>query len=321
MKYFKYYLIGLLLFSLSCSEEEGFIEASKNENRVNKSDTIEICHFDKETGEYKTINVSDNALKAHLAHGDTQGNCDDIVTICKEGETIRVNKYELEDYEPFELGTCEAPGSEYTYVPDDIFELYLIDKDLDDEPDNLVLTSNIINVARLDLAGLGIFDLTGVEGFINLTRLDVQSNGLKKLDLSSNLYLKNLYCQFNNISQLDLSANVNLGLVYCYSNRISSENGMKGLKLPSGNKLVNLSCYRNKLTELDLSESYGLKYILCFDNNLNKLNVKNGFNQNVISFSSVNNPNLICIQVDDAVYSINNWTRVDDPLTFKEICN
>ena len=39
-----------------------------------KANKVTVCH--KADGAPVTINISENALKAHLAHGDTQGDCD-----------------------------------------------------------------------------------------------------------------------------------------------------------------------------------------------------------------------------------------------------
>ncbi|WKK67374.1 hypothetical protein [Lutimonas zeaxanthinifaciens] len=315
MKNVKYYIVFLLILSISCTEEEEFTSVNKDLDNKNKKGKIEICHYDKETEQYQTLNVNGNALEAHLAHGDVEGNCDQSVVICKDDETIRVKKTELENYEPFDLGSCEAPGSEYTYIPDDNFEKYLIDNNFDDEPDNLVLTGNIISIGRLEIRSLGIDDLTGIQDFLNLKSLYVDGNNLSELNLSSNLLLTNLYCQYNQLMNLDLSSNKNLKLLYCFNN------GMKVLDLPDTSTLSDVSCYRNNLESLNLSQLKGLKYILCFENNLNELNLKSGKNTSIISFASKNNPNLTCIQVDNIEYSIENWTRVDDSSFFSENCN
>jgi hypothetical protein len=45
----------------------------------------------------------------------------------------------------------------------------------------------------------------------------------------------------------------------------------------------------------------------CNDNQLTCLNVKNGNNTNFIGLYANNNPDLMCIEVDDAVYSAENW--------------
>jgi len=44
--------------------------------------------------------------------------------------------------------------------------------------------------------------------------------------------------------------------------------------------------------------------------------VRNGNNTNFTDYDSTNNPDLICIFVDDAAYSNTNWTNIDPASTF-----
>lgn len=37
-----------------------------------KAPKVDVCHFDGDTGAFRVINVSGNALPAHIAHGDAQ---------------------------------------------------------------------------------------------------------------------------------------------------------------------------------------------------------------------------------------------------------
>jgi len=46
----------------------------------------------------------------------------------------------------------------------------------------------------------------------------------------------------------------------------------------------------------------------CFNNPLTSLDVRNGNNTNFTYFRSTSNPNLNCIDVDDAAWSTVNWT-------------
>ena len=46
----------------------------------------------------------------------------------------------------------------------------------------------------------------------------------------------------------------------------------------------------------------------------------NGNNTNFTTFNATNNPNLSCIQVDDATYSTTNWTDIDATASFSENC-
>ena len=82
-----------------------------------------------------------------------------------------------------------------------------------------------------------------------------------------------------------------------------------------------LYCYDNQLTSLDVSNNIALTHLECVDNQLTCLNVKNGNNTNFTNFYAGDNPNLTCIEVDDPAWSIQNWTYIDNGVTFSTNCN
>ena len=49
--------------------------------------------------------------------------------------------------------------------------------------------------------------------------------------------------------------------------------------------------------------------------------MRNGNNTNLLTFNAANNPNLFCIDVDDPVYSTNNWTNIDAQHYFSTNCS
>ena len=58
----------------------------------------------------------------------------------------------------------------------------------------------------------------------------------------------------------------------------------------------------------------------CDFNNLNNLNVQNSNNTLIQKFSTTNNPNLFCIQVDNVDYSNTNWTSIDAWTEYNKDC-
>jgi uncharacterized protein (TIGR02145 family) len=56
-----------------------------------KADKITVCHYDVKTGTSKTIEVPQNALAGHLAHGDLKGNCSAVLTttICDQDWMVK----------------------------------------------------------------------------------------------------------------------------------------------------------------------------------------------------------------------------------------
>ena len=181
-----------------------------------------------------------------------------------------------------------------TYVPDDNFENELIKQGYDAVLDDSVTTANINTVINLDVNSLNISDLTGIEDFTTLTRLDCEQNKLVTLDLSQNTALNYLDIDANALTALDLSSNIALTF-------------FEGAD--------------NQLTSLDLSLNAALTEFYCENNQLTSLDFKNGNNTLVEDFACTNNPNLTCIDVDNAAYSTANWTEIDATSSFSEDCS
>ncbi len=105
--------------------------------------------------------------------------------------------------------------------------------------------------------------------------------------------LQKLYIENNQLTDLDLGLNTDLG---------------------------NLTCEGNQLTSLNLTQSTNLWHLSCNNNQLTNLDLRNGNNMliNDIEYTSLNNPNLRCIFVDDVTYSAATWTQIDPASTFVE---
>ncbi len=272
--------------------------------------------------------------------------------------------------------------SQQTYVPDANFEHHLIDIGVDSGfIDGYVLTANISGHLGLNLTGLSISDLTGIEDFValeslfcgdnQLTNLDLSQNFaltylscyenlLTNLDVSSNTVLTTLNCEDNLLTSLDVSQHPTLTSLFCSGNQLSSlnangasalnaiycveneltsidVNGATGLTILScgWNELTSLDlagvpalgllhCDNNQLTSLDISQNSDLTSLFCNYNQVSCLNVKNGNNINFFYMETIFN-NLVCIEVDDPVWSTANWTasnnNIDAGVTFSTNCN
>ena len=134
-----------------------------------------------------------------------------------------------------------------------------------------------------------------------LVHLDCELNNLTTLDISNNILLRDLYCRANNLTTLDISNNILLRDLNC------SENNLTTLDLSNNKLLQQLECYDNNLTTLDLSMNNLLIFLYCNDNNLMKLDLRNGNNKNFDFLMTNGNPNLLCITVDNPIYSEINW--------------
>jgi len=184
-----------------------------------------------------------------------------------------------------------------TYVPDDNFEQSLINLGYDNVLDNYVITSSIDTVTVLEVYQQNISDLTGIEDFTALTVLDCEDNQLTSLDVSQNTALTVLSTEVNQLTSLDLSNNT---------------------------ALTDLWCYSNQLTTLDVSNNTALILLSCGNNQLTSLDLRNGNNTNMTTTWVANNPNLTCINVDDAAWSTANWVvsnmHFDPQHYFSEQC-
>lgn len=226
--------------------------------------------------------------------------------------------------------------SQTTLIPDANFEQKLIELGLDNVLDGSVLTANVNSINILNVNFSNISDLTGIEGFTSLDTLSCSHNQISSLDLSQNTELTYLICEFNNMTSLnvtqnialtklfceynslptlDVTQNINLQKLYCYVNQLTT------LDLSQNISLTQLSVYANQLIGLDLTNNVALTDFGCMNNQLQCLNIKNGANNNIVSFSVIGNPNLTCIEVDDVAWATSNWiTYIDNTSSFNIDC-
>ena len=232
--------------------------------------------------------------------------------------------------------------SQKTFIPDDQFEQYLIDLNIDDVIDDSVLTSNIETITHLTPVSRSIIDFTGIEDFHSLEYFDCRYNFVEALDLSSNHSLIELICSENLIEEITFSPNSALQTVFCDDNQLTemdvsnlqklellvcNVNFLVSLDLTQNHSLELLNCGYNQILDLDLSENSALQVLSCSNNLftsldissnglLNRfwcnsspiecLNMANGNNHNFTDFSTWGTPSLSCIIVDQA-----NWTPFD----------
>ena len=123
------------------------------------------------------------------------------------------------------------------------------------------------NATVIYVLGMGIKDLTGIELFPNLDKLDCKYNNLTRLDVSKNTKLTKLYCESNQLTGLDLSKNTALTELDCALNQLT------GLDLSKNTALTVLYCESNHLTSLDLSKNTELTELNCQDNQLTSLDL------------------------------------------------
>jgi Leucine-rich repeat (LRR) protein len=135
-------------------------------------------------------------------------------------------------------------------IADPVFEAYCL-LHFDKNGNRQIQKNEVRSVKSLDISGLGICSLKGLEEFQSLEWLDCSKNQLVRLYLSKNEALTTLYCAQNELPVLDVSYNV---------------------------KLRALDCSNNKITMLDLSKNKALKELNCSNNPLVTIHVWSKFN-------------------------------------------
>lgn len=182
------------------------------------------------------------------------------------------------DFHVFFSENCgEGP---YTLIPDSNFEQALIDLGLDDVLDGQVLTASVDTVTVLNVDNKSISDLTGIEAFTSLLKLNCTYNELTSLNVSNNIQLEELRCGSNELTQLDLSNNENLKSFIAYNNLLSNLN----LNNPF---LTWIDVSQNEFTTIDLTSCVALEAIGCEENQLTEIDLS--ANSNLIGFLGANN--------------------------------
>ncbi|MDO4224503.1 MAG: T9SS type A sorting domain-containing protein, partial [Bergeyella zoohelcum] len=202
-----------------------------------------------------------------------------------------------------------------------------------------------------------IEDLTGIEAFVNIVRLECHNNKLTRLDVSKNVALKRLGCDNNQLKHLDVSQNTALTELSCFSNQLTIldviknvlleelscynnqltsldvsknvdllglgcyNNQLKELDVSQNTKLIGLGCYNNQLTRLDISKNVALRWVGSSNNQLTQLNLANGNNKAITYLDTTGNPELTCIQIDSNFTPSDTQWKKDTTASYSVNCN
>ncbi|MEM6719888.1 MAG: lectin-like protein [Bacteroidota bacterium] len=225
----------------------------------------------------------------------------------------------------------------YTTIPDANFEARLEALGYDDiSGDGQVPTALIETVTILDASNLNISDATGIEDFTALTDLNLSSNNLTTVDITNSINLKTVDLHDNTIATIDLSTlialedfrinnnpltSLELASNIALQNFDASTTNLTTINVSGLSLLENVYLNNSDLTALDLSTNVNLKLLEVSNANLSLLNIQNGNNTSITNFNTTNNPNLMCLQVDDVAYSTTNWTNIDVQTNFSTNCS
>ena len=106
-------------------------------------------------------------------------------------------------------------------VPDKTFREYLL-KQFDKDGNGVLTPAERYAVTEIDVENKYISNLSGIEFFPNLKKLNCGHNRLTSLDVSKNTELTYLDCGYNRLTELDVSQNTKLTELYFVANQITS---------------------------------------------------------------------------------------------------
>lgn len=152
--------------------------------------------------------------------------------------------------------------------PDSNFRNYLVELDSCMDGDGRFSPEEINILDKLELTG--VYDVSGVEYFSNLSVIKFTDCRFEKLSFEKNSELKKIVLDNScDVITVDLSQNSNLEEVYC------SQSGLKVLLLPKSETLKHVYCSNNNLSELDVSGSKGLTELEIYNNDIKELKIEN----------------------------------------------
>jgi Leucine-rich repeat (LRR) protein len=248
------------------------------------------------------LNVQ-NGNNPVLAQFDVSSNLLTCITTDSDDELIAPYNTWVKDVGVILSLNCGGEP-EVILIPDANFENALIAQDYDTNGiAGSILKSEAEAVESLNVNGKSILDLTGIEGFINLTDLDVSNNLLTDINLLENKDLINVNVSGNLLSELFINSGRDLATLNCSDNQIILLNFADLTDLEVFNGAVNL--FENiDATSHDLLTNFNVSF-----NMLTELDMRNGNNTAITLLDVTNNPGLLCIGVDDSSSIPVGWSK------------
>jgi len=219
--------------------------------------------------------------------------------------------------------------SQTVTIPDANFLSALINEGVDTNNDGQISTTEAEAVTVLEIEGSydspdNITDMSGIEAFVNLTKLDCSENQISYLSISDNPLLIDMDCSYNQITNLDLSNNSSIIELDCTANPLLSLDvsscpdlkilycsatcsfpgcwggNFTGLDVSKNLLLEELSCGGHQLSHMDISKNTELTKLFVDFNNLTSLDASN----------NVKLTNLSCTRNDLSSLDVSSCTEL-----------
>lgn len=231
-------------------------------------------------------------------------------SIFSTGQKIRMHESILADVNDV------FNNAKITQIPDPNFEQSLLNQGIDSDGllNGEVFTADISRLINLDISNQNIEDITGIQDFKSLQAFDCSFNtNLTAINVDKNTSLMTLIANNASLDTLNTSFNEELRFLSVRQNNLKSLDVSNNLALETldiSNPTIDI-VPRNEIAGLDLTTNIALTSVIAFNTHLSKLNIQNGNNNSITEFSTLRNPNLSCIQVDNAT-AANNRTQPYD---------
>ncbi|PDH45873.1 MAG: hypothetical protein CNE34_00470 [Rhodothermaeota bacterium MED-G18] len=185
------------------------------------------------------------------------------------------------------------------YVPDSVFEAWLIDRGYDDEHDNYVWKIDVENIVSIgpdppdkcqevDCSYEDFYDfdnrfewriknLSGIEAFKNIEYMNLVGNKIDSINLTKNISLKVIYANFNEFKSVNTDKNINL-------ENIAIDNNLPDFSEDIENGLIEPW---DTITRINFTKNVNLKHISVPFLGLNELDISN--NTKLEGLDAINN--------------------------------
>ena len=142
-------------------------------------------------------------------------------------------------------------------IPDAIFKSYLVSNSaINTNGDAQIQVSEAVAfTGTIDCSSKNIGSLTGIEAFVNLTKLSCFGNLLTNLDVTKNTKLTSIVCASNQLTSLDVTKNTALTTLVCENNVLTN------LDVSKNTSLTSLDCGGNQLASLNVKSNSALEQL------------------------------------------------------------
>ena len=186
-------------------------------------------------------------------------------------------------------------------IPDPDFKMRLVNHSnpvIDTNGDGEIQVSEAEATIRIGMSPTNIYDLTGIEAFINLEELAIQRFFFTSVDLSQNTQLKELFLTIGELENIELPNSINMERIDIWSNSLTEldlsnfpnlnhisigGNNISSIDISNNLALTTINISKNPITSLDVSGQLGLELLFINDTSIADIDLTN--NSNLINFA------------------------------------